>query len=172
MLKAVGSLLVIGAAALLGISAAEDLETSYQELLYVKRLIEILKGEIRYSRAALSHIFLKMSREAKAPYDEWLKQMCALIESRSMGSLAGIWKESTAEILYRTKLPAKEKQRLSELGTLLGTSDIETQNSHLKGYLEQLEGTIRDMRSEIQDRKKLCRCLGIIGGIFLTILLI
>lgn len=172
MLKAVGSLMVVGAAALLGFSAAAELEASYQELLYLRRLMEMLKGEIYYSRAALSHIFLKLSKEAGNPYDVWFGEMCALIESRCGKSLTSIWRESAAEALCKSKLPEKEKQKLSDLGALLGDSDLETQINQLKGYLEQLDEAIQDMRSEIGDKKKLCRCLGIIGGMFVAILLV
>lgn len=171
MLKAAGIILVVGAAALLGINAAAELEASYQELLYLKRLMEMLKGEIRYSRAALSHIFLKLEKEAKSPYDEWLRKMSGLMESRCGKSLTGIWRESAAEALCGSKLPEKEKQKLGELGALLGDSSLETQIDQLEGYLEQLNGTIRDTRSELRDKKKLYRCLGIIGGMFVAILL-
>lgn len=172
MLKVAGSLMVVGAGALLGVSSAAELEASYQELLYLKSLMEMLKGEIYYSRAALSHIFLKLSKEARNPYDMWFRKMCALIESRCGKSLAGIWRESAAETLCGSKLPEKEKQKLKDLGMLLGDSDMETQINQLKGYLEQLDGTIQDTRSEIGDKKKLYRCLGIIGGMFVAILLI
>lgn len=172
MLKAVGGILVIGACALLGAGAAGELEASYQELLYLKKLIELLKGEMQYSKAALSHIFLKMSKEAKAPYNDWLQDMCVRIERKSCGDLAGIWRESLSETLRGSKLPVKEQQKLSELGVLLGDLDLVTQMNQLEGYLEQLDVSIQDMRLEIRDKKKVFRCLGIIGGMLLTILLV
>lgn len=172
MLKAAGSILVLGACTLLGASAAWELEASYQELLYLKRLIEILKGEIQYSRAALSYIFLKIAQEARKPYDEWFRDMSTRIDLKRGGNLADIWRESVTEMLCSSKLPLKERQKLSELGSLLGDSDLDTQMNQIKGYLEQLEVSIQDVRSEMGEKKKLFRCLGIIGGMLLTILLV
>lgn len=172
MLKLAGSILVIGAATLLGAGAAGELEASYQELLYLKRIIEILKGELLYSRAALSNIFLKMSEDAKEPYAGWLTEMRVRIESGNGGRLADIWRESAEECLRSSKLPWKERQKLGDLGSLLGDSDLELQAGQLKGYLEQLESRIQEVGSELKNKKKLFRCLGIIGGMFLTILLV
>ena len=54
----------------------------------------MIQGEVRYSRAVLSHIFRKLGRELEAPYDVWMKQMCSRMEARKGGSLGSIWRES------------------------------------------------------------------------------
>lgn len=172
MLKLLGSLFTIGAATLLGACAAMEIEASYQEMLYLHRLLDLLQGEIRYTRSVLSHIFLKLSREAKDPYDAWLRQMCIRMESRKGGSIGDIWREGVAMYLGDSRLPYRERRRLGELGMLLGDLDVEMQMSHLKSYQEQLALSIQDMRAEIQNKKKLCRCMGVIGGIFIAVLLI
>lgn len=172
MLKVLGSMCTVGAAALLGAYAAAELESSYQELLYLNRLIGMIKGEIRYTRSVLSHIFLKISREAKHPYDAWLRQMCIRMESRKGGNLGDIWRECAGMYLGESRLPRRERKKLEELGILLGDMDIEMQINHLKSYQDQLNLSAQDMRAEIQVRKKLYRCMGLIGGIFIAVLLI
>lgn len=172
MLKLFGSMVTIGAATLLGAYAAAELEAAYQEMLYLNRLIAMLRGEIRYTRSILSHIFLKISKEAKKPYDAWLGQMCIRMESRKGGSFDEIWRETAAVYLGDSKLPRRERRKLEELGMLLGNADVEAQMNHLQNYQEQLALSIQDMRAEIQNKKKLCRCMGVIGGIFIAVLLI
>lgn len=172
MLKFAGSIVTIVAATLMGAYVAAELEMSYQEMLYLHRLIGMLQGEIRYSRSVLSQIFLKMSRDARPPYDAWLRQMSIRMESRKGGDFASIWRESVVTYLGTSKLPQKEKEKLEELGQLLGDMDMEIQINHLNGYREQLLLSIREVREEIQNKKKLCRCMGIAGGIFIAVLLV
>lgn len=172
MLKLFGSIFTIVAASLLGAYAAAELEAAYQEMLYLQRLIAMLQGEIRYSRSVLSHIFLKISKEARKPYDAWLRQMCIRMETRKGGNFGNIWREGVDTYLGGSKLPHKERKKLEELGMFLGDMDVEMQINHLKGYQEQLALSIRDMREEIQNKKKLCRCMGVIGGILIAVLLI
>lgn len=172
MLKLAGGIITIVAASLMGAYAAAELEASYQEMLYLRRLMAMIQGEIRYSRSLLSHIFLKISKEAKKPYDAWLRQMCVRMESRKGGSFAEIWRESAGLCLGSSRLPRREKKRLEELGALLGDMDAEMQIGHLRAYQEQLALSIQDMREDIQNKKKLCRCMGVISGILIAVLLI
>lgn len=172
MLKLAGGIITIVAASLMGAYAAAELEASYQEMLYLRRLMAMIQGEIRYSRSLLSHIFLKISKEAKKPYDAWLRQMCVRMESRKGGSFAEIWRESAGLCLGGSRLPRREKKRLEELGALLGDMDAEMQIGHLRAYQEQLALSIQDMREDIQNKKKLCRCMGVISGILIAVLLI
>lgn len=172
MLKVFGSTITIAAAALLGACAARELEVSYQEMIYLQKLIGMIQGEVRYARAVLSHIFLKIGKEAKAPYDVWLKQMSIRMEARKGGSLGDIWRESVNLYLGASKLPRRELKRLGELGVLLGDADARMELEVLGGYKEELSRAIEDMHREIQNKKKLCRCLGISGGIIIAVLLV
>lgn len=171
MLKMLGSMVTVAAAALLGSCAAMELEASYQELIYLQKLIGMIQGEIQYARTVLSHIFLKVGKEAKAPYNVWLEQMSSRMEARKGGSLGSIWRESVNLYLRASKLPKGELQRLGELGTLLGDADVEMEQKVLGGYQEELAQSIQDMHREMQNKKKLCRCLGISGGILVAVLL-
>ena len=126
----------------------------------------------RYAVLQLKTADIMIPQEARKPYDEWFRDMSTRIDLKRGGNLADIWRESTTEKLCSSKLPLKERQKLSELGSLLGDSDLDTQMNQIKGYLEQLEVSIQDVRSEMGEKKKLFRCLGIIGGMLLTILLV
>ncbi len=172
MLKVFGSMLTILAATLLGVYAAGEMEASYRELLYFQRVVGMLQGELRYSRAVLSHIFRKLGAEVKEPYGVWFKQMSIRMESRKGGRLGDIWRESVGLYLGASKLAKRERERLAELGSLLGDADIQMQLGFLAAYQEELALSAKDMYSEIQNKKKLCRCLGISGGILIAVLLV
>lgn len=172
MMKVVGGTLTVAASALLGMYAARELEASYQEMEYLYCLIERLQGEMRYSRDVLSRIFLKLSMESKEPYCIWLDQMSCRMEARKGGSISQIWRESVRDYLGGSYLPKQEKDRLTEVGSYLGEADIQMQMNQLENYQEQLQITMQEMRRGMNDKKKLCRCMGVTGGIIIAILLI
>lgn len=172
MLRAAGAGITILASALLGVRAAAQLENSYQELLYLQRLTVMLKGELRYSRTVLSQICARLSGGTREPYREWFAEMAVRLEERRGSSVSSIWSECTQRYLGRSALPPAELERLTGLGRYLETADPETQIDQLTGYQEQLGLSIQDMRTEIREKKKLFCCLGVSGGILLSVLLI
>lgn len=171
-MKLIGSMLIIGAASLFGMRLAMDLDAKYEEMKYLKRLLYILQSEIRYSRSFLGEAFLTMSDNAKDPYASWLRQLYYRMEKRGEGAFSLIWTETIQQYLSGVKLPAAEKKRLSELGQYLGSADTQMQIKHIELFEEQLDTAMKDMQEELCTKKRLCRCLGVMGGIFLAILLI
>lgn len=170
-MKFIGTGAVIGAASLLGVRAALLLEQAYQELVGLERLLMLLKGELKYSHTVLSQICSRVSRDAKEPYRSWLSQMGTRLECRDGPRISVIWRECAEECLNASCLPEKELAELAGLGELLEAGDLETQLSQLAGYQERLRMSARNMRAELREKKKLCCCLGIAGGILVSVLL-
>lgn len=69
-------------------------------------------------------------------------------------------------------LAKSDRQVLKSLGEHLGFLDRDMQERNLLLYLEQLDMRIGQMREHKQERCRLYTSLGIMGGLFLTILLI
>lgn len=57
MTKIVGSIMIIGATSLLGWKMASDVDRTYEELQYLRRIMCLLQSEISYSRAFLAEAF-------------------------------------------------------------------------------------------------------------------
>ena len=71
-----------------------------------------------------------------------------------------------------TGLEQEEKDKLSEIGKRLGNADMEAQIRSLDLYLEELKKSMEEKREGMKTRIRLCHCLGVMSGIFLTILLV
>ena len=54
----------------------------------------------------------------------------------------------------------------------MGYLDEEMQIGTIDLYVEQLEREIQCLQKEFAVEKRLCHCLGILGGIFLAVILI
>ena len=172
MLKLCGVMITILTSAVIGEVSAQEIEASYEELCYLKKIILKVQSEMKYSRSFLSGVFKKISGEVKEPYASLFLKVSGAIENHQMQSFEQIWEEQIERQLACTKLQKKEKDRLKEIGKYLGEADLQMQLRLMDGYLEQLDLSIGDMRRDMENRKKLCRSIGLFGGIFISILLI
>ena len=65
----------------------------------------------------------------------------------------------------------EDKEEFARFGESLGYLDVEMQKNAMKLYLKELEQKIEYLQKEIPQKRKLYQSLGVMGGIFLLILL-
>lgn len=61
---------------------------------------------------------------------------------------------------------------LKELGTFLGQSDRDTLDRSLTMYLNRMDLEIEKLREGLATKRKISRCLGVMSGIFLVVVLL
>lgn len=172
MLKLAGSILIIGTGILAGMSAADRVRQQYEEMRELQTLLYALRSEILYARACLGEAFLKIGRDAGEPYRGWMMEMSRKMERRQDRMLSVIWKTGVRDALKNSRIQKRDLLRLEELGMQLGDADLEAQIRSLDRYLEELKHSMEEIREGMKIKIRLCQCLGVMGGIFVTILLI
>ena len=82
-----------------------------------------------------------------------------------------IWEAVLEEQGIRTMLGTEEWELMCRFGNSIGYLDLEMQQKTLALYLEELERAIEQLRREEPEKKRLCWGLGILGGLFLAVVL-
>ena len=172
VIRLAGAALVVGAAALMGEVKAGEVREQYTRLLGLQRVICSLQGEMGYARSHLGEIFARIGAQEEEPYKSWLLELSRELERRKSGTFHRIWEESIKRHLKDFRLPTRELDRLKSLGLELGSADLRLQLRTMELYLEQLTRTLEETREEMRTRVRLCRCLGVMGGIFVAVLLL
>lgn len=72
----------------------------------------------------------------------------------------------------KTALSKSDRQTLENLGEHLGFLDRETQERTLLLYLEQVDTELQVLREHRQERCRLYTSLGVMGGLFLAVILV
>ena len=170
--KTMGGVLVIAATSMWGHTAAERVKNSYDQLQYLQKLLYLLRSEILYARSYLGEAFLQIGQKAKSPYREWLLGLCSQMEGERGGTFAEMWEVSTKAGLKDSGLLESELLRLAAFGSQLGIADAEMQVKLLDLYLDELRLTMDELREEMRTKIRICHCLGVMSGIFITVLLI
>lgn len=172
MLKVVGSILVIGGTTLMGMRKAKELKEQYIQMENLRQLFYRLQSEIRYARTPLGEIFSHIGSYAKEPYRTWFLKLGKRMEERNGGVFDELWKTSIQENLGCCGLPEAELLRLEELGGRLGLTDVTLQVKTLELYLMQLSEAMEEARENMKTKVRLCRCLGVMSGLFIVTLLL
>lgn len=170
-MKLVGCCLIISGASGYGFWLARRYGERLEALEYLRQMIYLLKGQILYANAPLEEAFETVGRRTEGFLAELFLQVADRIERQEGEPFAQMWKDTIEQMDKDALLTPKDRQSLKDLGEHLGFLDRDMQERNLLLYLEQLDLEIQKMRGQKQERSRLYSSLGIMGGLFLAILL-
>ena len=166
MLKIIGCIFIVTATTGIGFTKSKDMQNHLNTLEELKKLFCLLRSELQYTHAPFTEVFGKISTKTSTPYREWLFQLSQRLKNKTRASFWEIWCLSITEDLNQTYLKEDELQELKNIG-----KNMEYTES-LSLFIEQLEYRIKNTREAYRSKRKLCQSMGIMGGIFLVILLL
>ena len=172
MQRLLGSLLIITATTCGGLLYSAELKEYLDKLLYIRHVIYLIQGEMEYTNAPLGEVFGKISLRVKEPYSRWMKAMEREVETRSQRGFTKIWNQSIDKYLGELQLKSTHSIQLKELGTFLGQLDKDTFQSTMQMYLNRLELEIEKVREGMASKRRISSWLGVMGGIFLVVILL
>lgn len=172
MLKLAGSCLLIAAAAGLGNEEARQVKKRLDALYQCKTLVTLLQGQIRYAGSDLEEGFRELGERLEGAFRIFCFSLSERIEDLSGSPFDEIWRGAVIELLADSGLDQEDQHVFAKVGMALGYLDVESQCRHLSNYLEQLGTVIERAETEIRQKMKLYRSLGVCAGLFLTLLLV
>ena len=171
VLKMAGSLMVTCSCGALGLWKAAQWKEHLGMLEQLRKMLVLLKGEILYAHAPLGEAFGHVGRKSEGV----LARLFLGVEER-IGRQQGelffvIWREEVERHKKDMLLSERELEELIAFGEHLGYLDLEMQEHTIALYLEQLDLGIRFYREHEGEQRRLYTSLGIMGGLFLSIMM-
>ncbi len=168
----IAALCVFLSCAGLGIMRAGRIKREYRRLIYLKKVMILLRGEISYAGCGIAESFSRLSKRVREPYAILFWNLSEKVEQQTGETFHEIWREEMILPLgsYFTK-KEPELERLDEIGENLGYLDRKMQCNYITLYLEQLQLTLDERAKNVPGECRLNSMLGILGGIFLVICL-
>ena len=166
MLKWIGSVFILLAAGGIGFSKSYDMEKHLEQLEELKKLFYLLRSELQYTKAPFAEVFEKMATKTVEPYQAWLQYLNQSLNEKRTASFWEIWYQSIEGKLGDSRLKKQEIEELRSVGKNL--EYIES----LDLYIKHLEYQIENTKEIYKSKKKMCQSMGIMGGIFIVILLL
>lgn len=171
MNKIVGAILVAYALAAIGFLRAGIIRKRYEELLYIKKIVIMLRGEINYNISVMSETFYKIALRVKEPYVGIFTKLSKKLDDNCGKDFSDLWNEIVINGLTGYIVCDKDLDKLKELGENLGFLDKEMQINYLNMYLDNLEHSIEESRERTKADEKMNKVMGIVAGIFIVIIL-
>ena len=172
MQRVVGSILIIIATTGAGYMYGAELSRYLEKMRYLRYVAGLIRGEMEYTCAPLPEVFRETGRRVKEPYASWLRHLAEETDRREESAFARIWNRSIDRDLKELGMKSEHSILLKEMGTFLGQIDRETSDRSMQLYMNRMDLEIEKLREGRASRKKIGNCLGVMGGIFLVVVLL
>lgn len=172
ILKIIGASMTIASMSAIGFYFSLLLKIRLKELKELKNDMFILKGDIRYNQTPLPEALEQIGRRDTSNFKVFFEEVSRALKENEGGTFMEIWKQNVDKSLKDTCLVLQDREALSKFGECLGFLDKEMQMNTIDLYIAQLDLQIDDLTSIIKERTRLYNLLGIMAGVFVTIIFI
>jgi stage III sporulation protein AB len=171
MIKALGSVLLIGGAALIGIFASGEIAVRSRSLDGFLKALEIMRAEIGESLVPVSELMEKLSKQTPSPVCDFFAECAREKRENPESAFFLIWSKALSRADY-LRLSANEKDVIEELGAFLGRYSLDAQLKAIEKSARRLGSLALVAANDKKRLGKLYAKLGVIGGMAVTIILI
>ncbi|MDF2951843.1 MAG: hypothetical protein K0S18_1426 [Anaerocolumna sp.] len=171
-IKIIGCILIITSCTGMGWYFSSELKNRISDLRDLRKIIILLRGDIRYANTPLPEAVQALSVRQEGKYKVFLSEIAEKLNELGGKSFQSIWKETIDKKLDNTSLSKKDLEHLGQLGENLGYLDKDMQINTLDLYLSQIEEEIKELTRNVKEKTYLYNSLGVMGGIFITIIML
>jgi len=172
MVKLIGAVLVLVSAYAIGSLLALQVKEQEKWLKDIKTAMFLLLGELEYRQIPLPDALTVIGKRHGGRLASFFQNLSEELSKKEGYSLQELWKKTAGFVLKDCPLSAEQKEEFGDLGIYFAEPDRDTRRSSLEFYLSRLEEDIVKLRDTGADKAYLCRTLGMLGGIFLLILVL
>lgn len=172
MLKVIGAILVILGSAGFGVVCRQELEQTLHHTTCLKDILELIKSEVEYTKASLPEACRMAGMKTEEPYRSVLVQISEKMRTNTGISFPKVWEQEIGACLSNLPLDKKDKQLFLRFAKSTGFADRQMQLRALEQYSALLTQSIEVQRDNLMKKGKVVMSMGLIGGIFLTIVLL
>lgn len=172
MIKIIGAGLVLVSAYAIGSLLALQVKEQEKWLKDSKMALFLLLGELEYRQVPLPEALEIVGKRHGGHLAAFFQATAEELRKKEGISLQEVWRQQAIPVMKDSPLTKEQKEEFAELGVYFMEADKETRKNSLEFYLNRLEEDIVRLRETGGDKAYLCRTLGMLGGIFLLILVL
>jgi stage III sporulation protein AB len=171
-LKIIGCILVIASSTGMGLFFSNEMKCRIEDLKELRKLIALLRGDIRYANTPLPEAISSIARRHSGSFEPFFSGVSTKLHELSGLTFSDIWKEAIEKKLVSTSLTKRDKLQLAQFGENMGYLDKDMQLNTLDLYISQLEDEISESSKTAKEKAYLYNSLGIMAGIFISIIML
>lgn len=156
----------------IGFAAGEKKKQRIKELKELMVHMKVLYGEIEYGRTTLPEVMKIVAARNQGDMTGFFQAVSEELSGITGEPFSVIWSRCIQAELSAACLDKKDRVLLEGLGENLGFLDQKMQLTTIGHYMMNLEEAMEEAVGEVKEKVKLYQLLGILGGIFITIVMI
>lgn len=172
MLKLIGAVVILFSSSMVGWQMGRYYAFRPLDIRTLIISLQMLETEIVYGATPLHRALAKIGERMRAGIGSlFLTASELLVKDEPLGTNE-CWRQAIEKNWGQTALRKTEKDILLTLGLVLGNSDRDDQQKHLRMAITHLQGLEEEARSEKQRYEKMYKSLGFLGGLLVVILML
>ncbi len=170
MIKIVGFLMIIFGTTLMGFKYADKIKQRYKSLMYLKKILIMLRAEIDYNESEINEIFGELQKKTIGSYKEFFTSLFENTKGYYEQSISQYWNEAVDKKLNNIGLRAEDIEKIKELGENLGYLDKKMQLNNIDYTLDYIDREIKELSLTMDKNMKMWKMFGALAGIFIAII--
>ena len=161
MVKAIGGCLIVYASFMVGHAIGQLHGRMVKEMEEMLLFIQLFKGQIMYAGSELPEILADSAKRLKGNIGKWVNGLAEMSEKNRDRPFAELWTDSLAMLRRDSALSLE----------VLADVDVEAQLSRINLVEDIITDRYQRERARSSGIKRLANSLGLLGGVFIVILL-
>ncbi len=172
MLRLFGFLIIITGSCGCGFSVVKERMDYLKRCRDWQELLELMENEIAFRKSSLPEICSRAGGHLSGALGIFLARVGRAFRENQGETLGEVWREEIRKVLREDTLKKEIEDELESLGERLCFEDSEMQRKVLQDMRELLKKHCEEQEKLNREKNKLTLCAGVMGGLFLTILLL
>ena len=172
MLKLIGSIMVFGSCAALGLNARREMRRRVAAADAMLLALRLMESEIASRRTPMPEIIDLLAKNENQVVRRIFSGLSRRLRERSGLSLGYLWCAGMWAARLDAGLGREECDILCEAADFLGRYDAAEQKAGLDAVLHRLQAARELAAAELHDRGSLCRTCGIAAGLLVILVLV
>lgn len=171
MVKAIGGCLIVYASFMVGHAIGQLHGRMVKEMEEMLLFIQLFKGQIMYAGSELPEILADSAKRLKGNVGKWVNGLAEMSEKNRDRPFAELWTDSLAMLRRDSALSLEVLADVDRIGKIMGDMDVEAQLSRINLVEDIITDIYQRERARSSGIKRLANSLGLLGGVFIVILL-
>jgi len=172
MVKLIGSIIILFSASMVGWHMGRYYALRPLQLRTLLIALQMLETEIVYGATTLHKAFIKIGYRVSGEVGKIFLSSADLLVAEDAEPTQVCWQKAIERHWSQSAMRKTEKDILLNLGFVLGSSDRQDQQKHLRLAMTHLRGVEEEARLEQGKYENMFKSLGFLGGLLVVILML
>ncbi len=171
-IKILGSIIVVFSSTLFALSFLFKEKYRMDELEEMKQALQMLKSNLTYSNMPLFEAMKEISSVMGKNLSKFFCTVSNKLELRNGKTAFEIWEDTIHEMCKDFYLTSEDLSTFISFGKSLGSIDIRLHQESIQSAIDYIDYTVLTLKDKRKKDLKMCRSLGLLGGVLIVVILL